>query len=134
MPPLSHPEFWSEFMSLLSHPKLWSTFMSCLTQSSGVSSCLTCLTENCGLSSCPSCLTQIVSCSGAGSIYYTQVDREDTYGKCLFDCHVGTTYEVRRLRPSSCVGCRGGGDGVCESLCLWFCQTALVFLFLLFLF
>ena len=36
-----------------------------------------------------------MSCSGAGSIYYTQVDREDMYGKCLFDCHVGTTYEVR---------------------------------------
>ncbi|XP_070191323.1 DDB1- and CUL4-associated factor 6-like isoform X2 [Littorina saxatilis] len=37
---------------------------------------------------------EIVSCSGAGSIYYTQVDREDMYGKCLFDCHVGTTYEL----------------------------------------
>ena len=40
---------------------------------------------------------QIVSCSGAGSIYYTQVDREDMHGKCLFDCHTGTTYEVRAL-------------------------------------
>ncbi|XP_076467379.1 DDB1- and CUL4-associated factor 6-like isoform X2 [Babylonia areolata] len=37
---------------------------------------------------------EIVSCSGAGSIYYTQVEREDMYGKCLFDCHTGTTYEL----------------------------------------
>ncbi|KAL8575620.1 hypothetical protein ACOMHN_028641 [Nucella lapillus] len=37
---------------------------------------------------------EIVSCSGAGSIYYTQVEREDLYGKCLFDCHTGTTYEL----------------------------------------
>ena len=39
-------------------------------------------------------LFQIVSCSGDGKIYFTDVTREDTYGTYQFDCHFGTTYEV----------------------------------------
>ncbi|KAK3107632.1 hypothetical protein FSP39_018774, partial [Pinctada imbricata] len=36
----------------------------------------------------------IVSCSGDGKIFFTDIEREDTYGAHLFDCHFGTTYEV----------------------------------------
>ncbi|CAI9729365.1 DDB1CUL46-likeassociated and CUL4-associated factor 6-like [Octopus vulgaris] len=37
---------------------------------------------------------EVISCSGDGKIFYTHVDREDTYGTHCFDCHFGTTYEV----------------------------------------
>ncbi|XP_041354673.1 DDB1- and CUL4-associated factor 6-like isoform X2 [Gigantopelta aegis] len=43
----------------------------------------------------PNCRdTHIISCSGAGKIFFTDIQREDTYGKNYFNCHVGTTYEV----------------------------------------
>lgn len=35
---------------------------------------------------------QIISCSGDGKIYYTDVDTSSRNN--LFDCHFGTTYEV----------------------------------------
>ena len=40
---------------------------------------------------------QIVSCSGSGEIFYTDVDREDTYGANRFDCHFGTAYKVIQI-------------------------------------
>ncbi|KAJ8315334.1 hypothetical protein KUTeg_007484 [Tegillarca granosa] len=36
---------------------------------------------------------QVVSCSGDGKIYYTDVERTDNLEANLFDCHFGTTYE-----------------------------------------
>ena len=37
---------------------------------------------------------QVVSCSGDGKIYYTDVYRPDTYSNNQFNCHFGTAYEV----------------------------------------
>lgn len=38
---------------------------------------------------------QIVSCSGDGVIFYTNVEQDaETNRQCQFTCHYGTTYEV----------------------------------------
>ena len=37
---------------------------------------------------------QIVSCSGDGTIFHTDIERTDATGSHLFNCHFGTTYEV----------------------------------------
>ena len=37
---------------------------------------------------------QIISCSGDGMIFHTDVERSDETGSHLFNCHFGTTYEV----------------------------------------
>ena len=37
---------------------------------------------------------QLISCCGAGEIRYTIADREDLYGHHVFNCHLGTTYDV----------------------------------------
>ena len=42
-------------------------------------------------------LFQIVSCSGDGMIYYTDLDRHDMNDQHPFNCHFGTTYEVSEL-------------------------------------
>ncbi|KAK6170174.1 hypothetical protein SNE40_018634 [Patella caerulea] len=53
----------------------------------------------------------VISCSGAGKIYFTEVNREDTYGKNRFDCHVGTTYEVITLPNEATTFLSCGEDG-----------------------
>jgi len=55
--------------------------------------------------------TKIVSCSGDGSILYTDVERtEETHG-CLFNCHSTTTYELQTVPgdPHTFLSC--GEDG-----------------------
>ena len=37
---------------------------------------------------------KVISCSGSGEIFYTDIEREDTYGTHRFDCHFGSTYKV----------------------------------------
>ncbi|KAL4233161.1 DDB1- and CUL4-associated factor 6 [Mactra antiquata] len=60
----------------------------------------------------PSCNDmQTVSCSGDGKIYYTNIDRDDTYGAYLFDCHFGTTYEVIVIPNEASTFLSCGEDG-----------------------
>ncbi|XP_064594963.1 DDB1- and CUL4-associated factor 6-like [Liolophura sinensis] len=54
---------------------------------------------------------QIVSCSGDGKIYFTEVEREDTYGTQCFDCHYGTTYEVITIPGEASTFLSCGEDG-----------------------
>ncbi|XP_060063291.1 DDB1- and CUL4-associated factor 6-like [Ylistrum balloti] len=54
---------------------------------------------------------QIVSCSGDGKIYHTEVERADTYTSNLFDCHFGTTYEVLVVPNESSLFLSCGEDG-----------------------
>ncbi|OWF47489.1 DDB1- and CUL4-associated factor 6 [Mizuhopecten yessoensis] len=54
---------------------------------------------------------QIVSCSGDGKIYHTEVDRADSYTNNLFDCHFGTTYEVLVVPNESSLFLSCGEDG-----------------------
>ena len=37
---------------------------------------------------------KIISCSGDGSLLYTDLLREPETAACLFNCHVGTVYET----------------------------------------
>ncbi|XP_071114016.1 DDB1- and CUL4-associated factor 6-like [Haliotis cracherodii] len=53
----------------------------------------------------------VVSCSGVGRVFFTEVDREDTYGKNRFDCHNGTTYEVMVVPNEAATFLTCGEDG-----------------------
>ncbi|XP_031554372.1 DDB1- and CUL4-associated factor 6-like [Actinia tenebrosa] len=37
---------------------------------------------------------QIVSCAGDGMIHFTELQRPELYGKCSYNCHSGTAYEL----------------------------------------
>ncbi|XP_036613107.1 DDB1- and CUL4-associated factor 6 isoform X9 [Trichosurus vulpecula] len=55
---------------------------------------------------------QIVSCSGDGVIFYTNVDQDaETNRQCQFTCHYGTTYEIMTVPndPYTFLSC--GEDG-----------------------
>ncbi|CAK6439841.1 unnamed protein product [Pipistrellus nathusii] len=55
---------------------------------------------------------QIVSCSGDGVIYYTNVEQDaETNRQCQFTCHYGTTYEIMTVPndPHTFLSC--GEDG-----------------------
>ncbi|XP_013421890.1 DDB1- and CUL4-associated factor 6-like [Lingula anatina] len=54
---------------------------------------------------------KIVSCSGDGVIFYTDILREDSWGSNSFNCHFGTTYELLTLPndPHTFLSC--GEDG-----------------------
>ncbi|KAH9519426.1 hypothetical protein Btru_075500 [Bulinus truncatus] len=54
---------------------------------------------------------EIVSCSGSGEIFYTDVDREDTYGTNRFDCHFGTTYKLLVVPNEAATFLSCGDDG-----------------------
>lgn len=54
---------------------------------------------------------QTVSCSGDGKIFYTNLDRDDTYGTFLFDCHFGTAYEVIVIPNEASTFLSCGEDG-----------------------
>ncbi|CAL1542970.1 unnamed protein product, partial [Lymnaea stagnalis] len=54
---------------------------------------------------------QVVSCSGSGEIFYTDVDREDTYGSNRFDCHFGTTYKLLVVPNEAATFLSCGDDG-----------------------
>ncbi|XP_069129102.1 DDB1- and CUL4-associated factor 6-like isoform X2 [Argopecten irradians] len=54
---------------------------------------------------------QIVSCSGDGKIYHTEVERPDSYTSNLFDCHFGTTYEVLVVPNEASLFLSCGEDG-----------------------
>lgn len=55
---------------------------------------------------------QIISCSGDGVIYYTNVEQDaETNRQCQFTCHYGTTYEIMTVPndPHTFLSC--GEDG-----------------------
>lgn len=52
---------------------------------------------------------KIISCSGDGKIYYTDVDTSSRNN--LFDCHFGTTYEVIVIPSESSTFLSCGEDG-----------------------
>lgn len=55
---------------------------------------------------------QIVSCSGDGVIYYTNIEQDaETNRQCQFTCHYGTTYEIMTVPndPHTFLSC--GEDG-----------------------
>ncbi|XP_066285010.1 DDB1- and CUL4-associated factor 6-like isoform X2 [Branchiostoma lanceolatum] len=56
-------------------------------------------------------LGRVVSCSGDGILYYTDVEREDTWGSNVFNCHYGTAYELLTMDsdPNTFLSC--GEDG-----------------------
>ncbi|CAG5115056.1 unnamed protein product [Candidula unifasciata] len=54
---------------------------------------------------------EVVSCSGSGEIFYTDVDREDTYGTNRFDCHFGTTYKLLVVPNEAATFLSCGDDG-----------------------
>ncbi|XP_078617572.1 DDB1- and CUL4-associated factor 6-like [Branchiostoma floridae x Branchiostoma japonicum] len=56
-------------------------------------------------------LGRVVSCSGDGILYYTDVERENTWGSNVFNCHYGTAYELLTLDsdPNTFLSC--GEDG-----------------------
>ncbi|XP_055888331.1 DDB1- and CUL4-associated factor 6-like [Biomphalaria glabrata] len=54
---------------------------------------------------------EVVSCSGSGEIFYTDVDREDTYGANRFDCHFGTTYKLLVVPNEAATFLSCGDDG-----------------------
>ncbi|XP_074646680.1 DDB1- and CUL4-associated factor 6-like [Tubulanus polymorphus] len=67
----------------------------------------------------PNCSDQkIVSCSGDGIIYVTQIDRAESYGSFKFDCHFGTVYEVITVENDCHTFLTCGEDGTVR----WFDQ------------
>ncbi|XP_059177902.1 DDB1- and CUL4-associated factor 6-like [Physella acuta] len=54
---------------------------------------------------------EVVSCSGSGEIFYTDVDREDTYGTNRFDCHFGTAYKLLVVPNEAATFLSCGDDG-----------------------
>ncbi|XP_078700060.1 DDB1- and CUL4-associated factor 6-like isoform X2 [Branchiostoma floridae x Branchiostoma belcheri] len=56
-------------------------------------------------------LGRVVSCSGDGILYYTDVERENTWGSNVFNCHYGTAYELLTVDndPNTFLSC--GEDG-----------------------
>ncbi|GFS13263.1 DDB1- and CUL4-associated factor 6-like [Elysia marginata] len=54
---------------------------------------------------------QVVSCSGSGEIFYTDIDREDTYGTNRFDCHFGSTYKLLVVPNEAATFLSCGDDG-----------------------
>lgn len=61
---------------------------------------------------------QIVSCSGDGVIFYTNIEQDvETNRQCQFTCHYGTTYEVQ------CCDC------MCKCMLLCKCVDVSVHLF-----
>lgn len=59
---------------------------------------------------------QIVSCSGDGVIFYTNIEQDvETNRQCQFTCHYGTTYEVQ------CCDC------MCKCMLLCKCRDVFVY-------
>ncbi|XP_074078039.1 DDB1- and CUL4-associated factor 6 isoform X16 [Macrotis lagotis] len=55
---------------------------------------------------------QIVSCSGDGVIFYTNVDQDaETNRQCQFTCHYGTTYEIMTVPNDAYTFLSCGEDG-----------------------
>ncbi|XP_005097466.1 DDB1- and CUL4-associated factor 6 isoform X1 [Aplysia californica] len=54
---------------------------------------------------------EVVSCSGSGEIFFTDVDREDTYQANRFDCHFGTTYKLLVVPNEASTFLSCGDDG-----------------------
>uniref|UniRef100_A0A8D0B3S2 DDB1- and CUL4-associated factor 6 n=1 Tax=Salvator merianae TaxID=96440 RepID=A0A8D0B3S2_SALMN len=55
---------------------------------------------------------QIVSCSGDGVIFYTNVEQDaETNRQCQFTCHYGTTYEIMTVPNDPCTFLSCGEDG-----------------------
>ncbi|GFN77902.1 Ddb1- and cul4-associated factor 6-like [Plakobranchus ocellatus] len=54
---------------------------------------------------------EVVSCSGSGEIFYTDIDREDTYGANRFDCHFGSTYKLLVVPNEAATFLSCGDDG-----------------------
>ncbi|RUS73153.1 hypothetical protein EGW08_019095 [Elysia chlorotica] len=54
---------------------------------------------------------QVVSCSGSGEIFFTDIEREDTYGKNRFDSHFGSAYKLLVVPNEASTFLSCGDDG-----------------------
>ncbi|KAK3782716.1 hypothetical protein RRG08_037716 [Elysia crispata] len=54
---------------------------------------------------------EVISCSGSGEIFYTDIEREDTYGTHRFDCHFGSTYKLLVVPNEAATFLSCGDDG-----------------------
>lgn len=54
---------------------------------------------------------EVISCSGSGEIFYTNIDREDLHGTNRFDCHFGSAYKLLVVPNEAATFLSCGDDG-----------------------